>query len=272
MDKRRTAYVLPYATKYEVNSTGQVVNTETGNELTIRDDNRIKLTNDGDEVIYIYPLRTFNQLHYAYEGFGTTYPMAPEFPDYFMKIENFMPVFYNIAYPTQPITIGKDRRIQLINFAGVRKGLNIFKAVAIYKLYQEDVGSAYVEDTFGDFGYRSKLEPAGPELSNKNLQILHPSLRYKNVNLLKHHPGYCIVDNPISDLVEVYNCRTGEPVETTYLATRVKRFRLSVFKPLYNGTPTGRLLYVGLTIDDLGLDPKDPEVMDYMDTWLHWEF
>ena len=274
MDKRRITYVLPYATNYEVNSAGQVANIKTGNELTLRDDNRIKLTNDRSEVIYIYPLRTYNELHYMYGGFGGTYQMGPEFPDYFMKIENFRPVIYNVGYPTQPISEDKYNNVRLLDSTGVRTRINIFKALAIYKLGQEDVGFVHIETHFHNFGYKGSdkhIEPVSQELSNMNVQILHPALRYAKVNLLKYYPGYCVVDNSNPLNVEIYECRTGKQLETTFDSTYGKRYKIVLHKLYIAGGAIGRDVEVGLFLEDFKLNPKDPDARDFLEEWRRWQ-
>ena len=257
MDKRRTSYVLPYATNYSVSSAGRILNISKNTPLA--DNDRVKITNNDGTQVWIYPKTEFNKLNQERSRGINRRSMSPEYPDYEIDIEGFV---YNVSKPDVALAWTEPFHVRVYDSFGRYPQINTIKEIAKRFYNQVDSGEVFLETVFGEFG-----EPGSEYMCNhlpfyeNRVQIIHYSIEHRRKHLLRYFKGYCVLEEDLSQGWDVAKCRTGEIMEKTYDAQNNIYFRMPV--NLYSqDRETGKIItetiHVGITLEQLKLDYSEP--------------
>lgn len=259
MDKRRKAYVLPYANMYKVNSMGEMwkeINGEVIKEIKLRPNHIGRIVDNFGNASYINPLNEFSKLEYENGFYGMRYSMGPRFPNYHIDSKANI---YNIGVPQTPLHVDGENRVLLRDANGGVTAMNRYKALAIFVFGQLDIGPVHVETEYHRFGEYNGGDEVEDYLNKRKVQIIHPSLMHMNINLLKHYPGYCVSVNNMTGETMVLDCKTGQEVECVREEDFLTLYRMRI--PRLVRTETGFRFDgeedVQLNLEQLKRDPRN---------------
>lgn len=169
-------YDIVGASKYEVTHDGRVFNKNKDKKLGVREDGRVKITNDEGKQIYITPSRAYNEAKYEDDKTTTRkvgkvdktsrvdnrplrttlnfFDLGPDYPNYY--IDRNAEVFH-IQNPNVHLMHFAGDRVYLHNSTLKRMvNVNRFKLFAIHVLGQNNIGPVHVEYFYFMYENRNK--------------------------------------------------------------------------------------------------------------------